>query len=216
MRPQTLTPHEIVFSLAVATLIGCGQARETNGSQDQVTLASDALSVVAECGASIGACASEAQGDAAALATCRADFAACVEAGRPAPPARPAAAQSSPVGSCIDTLVACVTGDGDPPTCTADARACILAIVPPGDHPGGFDEDGGMPDDLPVPPTPPQTGMPDDVPPDPRMPDAGMAGGAGMAGNRPAASCMETFEACLAGGGSPRDCGQQLKECGRP
>lgn len=170
---------------------------------------------VVACTEATGPCASDAGGQEASA--CHEELQTCLGASLPmaAAPERDAAADGGdhapPVASCIDELLACVMGAGDPMECGLAVRACIIANVPAPagvipDDPGSAAADAGMPDDLSEPPA--DAGMPDDLPVPP-TPDAGMTG------EPPAASCVEAFEACVSAGGTPQSCGQQLRECGR-
>ena len=193
-----------------STFMGC--------QQTAATPAAGALAdAVVACTATAQSCASSAAGEEASA--CHEELVTCLGATRPTPPANDAADgggggddHAAPVASCIDELVACVTGDGDAMACGMAVRACIIAHVPapPGvipEDPGSAAADAGKPGDLPVPPTP-DAGQPDDLP-EPPTPDAGMAG------TPPASTCMEAFQACVAAGGTQQSCGMALRECER-
>ncbi len=170
---------------------------------------------VVACTEAMRTCASSA-GDAGASG-CHEELQTCLGASLPSPPEHAAADAAAsgdhvaPVRSCIDELIACVTGDGNPMDCALAVRACIIANVPapPGvipEDPGSAAGDAGRPDDLPEPPA--DAGMPGDLP-EPPTPDAGMAG------EPPAASCMEAFDACVSAGGTTQDCAKAQRDCER-
>jgi hypothetical protein len=188
------------------TFAGCQQ---TAGGPAAGALAN----AVVACTENTGTCASDAGGQAAAA--CHEELQTCLGANRPAPPEHDAGSagggHAAPVAPCIDDLLACITGDGDVKTCALAVRTCIIANVPapPGvipEDPGSAAGDAGMQDDHPEPPA--DAGMPDDLP-EPPTPDAGMAG------EPPAATCMEAFDACIEAGGTPKTCGMALRECER-
>ena len=183
------------------------QCRETAGAPAAAALGD----AVAACTEQTGTCASTAAGQEASA--CHAELQTCLGANLSAPPPLPDAAlgagDAAPVAPCIDELLACISGSGDPLTCAASVRACIIAHVPappgviPAD-PGSAAGDAGMPDDLPEPPA--DAGAHET--PEPPTPDAGMAGDA------PGVDC-DVFDACVAAGGTQKTCGMQLRDCAR-
>jgi hypothetical protein len=193
---------------------------------------------VADCAAGAQACFSEVR-DEAAAAACRQELSACIGAGQPDTGGVPAAVDAAmpelpdaaarggaagggpvDVSGCVDGLLSCIEGGSDPRACAGDARACVVAAVPAPDgaipplpptsgNPGMAGGpapavDAGAPADLPNLPTP-QPPVDAGIPDTPDVPVDGMG-----------ADCEARYADCIAAGGTPPQCGQQLRECGRP
>jgi hypothetical protein len=218
-QPDVMVAYEALASAVAACgeeMAACSQGAE--GDMDALQTCRDAFSscrqtaggpaagaladAIRACTQAAGECASNAGGEPAS--DCHEELVACLGANRPALPDHDASSheeRDAPVGACIDTLLACVEQDGGARACAQAVRACVIAAVPA--------PDGVIPEDPGSAASEHDAGMPDDVASDPVTPDAGMAG------DPPAASCMEMLEACLSAGGSRQSCGQQLRECGR-
>lgn len=244
-----------------AAIVACGQdlGACTRDAQGEPTALAACKAVFGDCRANAGAgsmndlataiqactdgageCARNAGGSEAK--GCHEELVSCLGDNRPAPPEHPerdgggggpSGDHSAPVAACIDTLLACVEGDGSARECAQAVRACIVDAVPAPD--GVIPEDPGSAADdhqpADVPPADP--GMAGDAPAadagvgmagDPPATDAGMGmagdppaadAGMGMAGDVPTPSCMAQFEACVSAGGARMECARQQRECGR-
>jgi hypothetical protein len=169
---MTKTRRQVEAVLVAVLAAGCSRASDEPGPYESPVLQaySALLAEAAQCAADVGACASSAQGDAAALQACRADLLACAQV---APEAVAAIAASA--ATCGLQMRDCVTGDGEPVACKDELLVCLGL----GTLPGAFDAGAA----------------PADEPADPKVCLVELQ--ACVAGGEPPAACAESVRACV-------------------